>query len=144
VLQRGSNADPFDVIIVGARCAGSPLAVHLRRAGLRVCLTDRATFPSDTSSTHGIQPSGVEALGRLEVLERILEVSATIRRGRLAFDDVRVEIPDFVGLLGAPMVNARRVVLDQILLEAAADAGAEVRTGVAAKELIREGGRVVG
>lgn len=57
---------------------------------------------------------------------------------------MRVEIPDFVGLVGAPMVNARRVVLDEILLEAAADAGAEIRTGVAAKELIREGGRVVG
>jgi len=118
--------------------------MHLCRAGLRVCLLDRATFPSDTPSTHGIQPSGVEALGRLGVLERLSKVSASVNHGRLAFDDMRVDIPDFTALLGAPMLNARRLVLDEILLEAAAAAGAEVRTGVAAKGLIKEGGRVAG
>jgi flavin-dependent dehydrogenase len=42
----------YDAIIVGARCAGSPAAMLLARAGFKVLLVDRATFPSDTISTH--------------------------------------------------------------------------------------------
>lgn len=61
----------FDVIIVGARCAGSPLAVILARAGMKVCVVDRARFPSDTPSTHGVQPTGVKILDRLGMLERV-------------------------------------------------------------------------
>ena len=46
----------YDAIIVGARCAGSPTAMLLARKGYRVLLVDRATFPSDTVSTHVVQP----------------------------------------------------------------------------------------
>ena len=35
---------PFDVVVVGARCAGSPLAVMLARRGLSVCVVDKARF----------------------------------------------------------------------------------------------------
>ncbi len=66
-------AERFDVIIVGARCAGSPLATLLARAGVSVCLVDRARFPSDTASTHGVQPSGVKILERLGVLEPLVK-----------------------------------------------------------------------
>ena len=53
---------PFDVIVVGARCAGSPTAMLLARKGYRVLLVDRASFPSDTVSTHLLHPLGVAAL----------------------------------------------------------------------------------
>ena len=46
----------YDVIIVGARCAGSPTAMLLARKGYRVLVVDRATFPSDTVSTHIVHP----------------------------------------------------------------------------------------
>ncbi len=52
----------FDAIIVGARCAGSPLGMLLARAGRNVLVVDRARFPSDTLSTHFITPDGVERL----------------------------------------------------------------------------------
>jgi 2-polyprenyl-6-methoxyphenol hydroxylase-like FAD-dependent oxidoreductase len=42
----------FDVIVVGARCAGASLAMLLARGGHRVAVVDRASFPSDTMSTH--------------------------------------------------------------------------------------------
>ncbi len=42
----------YDAIVVGARCAGSPTAMLLARQGHRVLLVDRASFPSDTMSTH--------------------------------------------------------------------------------------------
>lgn len=43
--------DEFDVIVVGARCAGAPTAMLLARRGYRVLAVDRARFPSDTLST---------------------------------------------------------------------------------------------
>lgn len=46
----------FDAIVVGARCAGSPTAMLLARKGYRVLVVDRASFPSDTLSTHIVNP----------------------------------------------------------------------------------------
>jgi glycerol-3-phosphate dehydrogenase len=54
----------YDAIVVGARCAGSSTAMLLARAGHRVLLLDRASFPSDTMSTHLVHPPGVAALER--------------------------------------------------------------------------------
>ena len=45
-------SNSYDAIVVGARCAGSPTAMLLARKGYRVLVVDRATFPSDTLSTH--------------------------------------------------------------------------------------------
>ena len=61
----------FDAIVVGARCAGSPTAMLLARAGHRVLLLDRATFPSDTLSTHVIHQPGVAALARWGLLDAV-------------------------------------------------------------------------
>ena len=54
----------YDAIMIGARCGGSPTAMLLARKGYRVLIVDRATFPSDTVSTHFIHPPGVAALDR--------------------------------------------------------------------------------
>jgi flavin-dependent dehydrogenase len=55
----------YDAIIVGARCAGSPTAMLLARRGLKVLLVDKATFPSDTISTHILWPHGAEITGAI-------------------------------------------------------------------------------
>ena len=47
----------YDAIVVGARCAGSPTAMLLARKGYKVLVVDRATFPSDTISTHVDAPA---------------------------------------------------------------------------------------
>ena len=65
-------ADPYDVIVVGARCAGSPTAMLLARKGYRVLVVDRSTFPSDTVSTHFIHAPGVAALRRWGILDQIV------------------------------------------------------------------------
>lgn len=134
----------FDVIVVGARCAGASLATLLARAGINVCVVDRARFPSDTGSTHGVQPSGVRVLRQLGALDALLEVTPAIERGTLALEDARVEIGEFSELVGAPMLSARRVTLDPILLDLARAAGAEIRTQTAITGLVEDGGRVVG
>ena len=61
-----------DVIIVGARVAGSATALLLARHGLKVLVLDRATFPSDTLSTHQVQVPGVARLARWGVLDAVL------------------------------------------------------------------------
>ena len=49
----------YDVIVVGARCAGSATAMLLARQGLRVLVLDRMRYGSDTVSTHALMRGGV-------------------------------------------------------------------------------------
>jgi 2-polyprenyl-6-methoxyphenol hydroxylase-like FAD-dependent oxidoreductase len=137
-------SESFDVIVVGARCAGASLATMLARAGLSVCLLDKDRFPSDTLSTHGIQPAGVQILERLGVLDSLLELAPPIRRLRMAFDDAPAATTDLEAVVGGPALGVRRIALDEILLAAAANAGAEVRTRTAVTGLMRDGDRVCG
>src|SRR5436305_12929942 len=100
-------SERFDVVVVGGRCAGAPLAMLLARAGLRVCVVDRARFPSDTPSTHGIQPSGVTTLERLGLRTRVEREAAGIERGLVDLDGTRAGPDTVTRLVGAPMFNAR-------------------------------------
>jgi hypothetical protein len=135
----------FDVVIVGGRCAGSSLAIRLARRGLRVCVLDRARFPSETPSTHVIQPCGVRILAELGVLDQALAAGAVpIDRFTLVNEDVRIDSVVEPGMFGAPGLCLRRLTLDALLVRAAAAAGAEVRTGCRVRALIIAGERVVG
>lgn len=137
-------SESFDVIVVGARCAGAPLATMLARDGLRVCLVDKDRFPSDTLSTHGIQPTGIQVLERIGVLDSLLKLAPPVLRLRMMFDDISVPAADVVAITGAPGLSVRRVTLDEILVNAAAAAGAEVRTSTAVTGLVADNGRVAG
>lgn len=137
--------DRFDVVVVGARCAGSPLAALLARRGLRVCVVDRARFPSETPSTHVIQPVGVAILDRLGVLETAIAAGAVpLNRFTLVNEDVRIESAIDEKQFGAPGLCVRRLTLDAMLVDAAAAAGADIRTSTRATGLIRDDNRVVG
>jgi len=141
------RAEQFDVAIVGARCAGSPLAALLAGRGLRVCVVDGARFPSETLSTHVIQPCGVAALRRLGVLDPLLAAGAVpLTRFTLVAGDARIDadLEDQAEAFGATGLCVRRVTLDELLVRAAASAGAEVRTGEKVCSLLRENGRIQG
>jgi flavin-dependent dehydrogenase len=135
----------YDAIIVGARAAGSPTAMLLARNGHRVLVVDRATFPSDTLSTHYIHQPGVARLRRWDLLDRLIATGCPPSR-RLTFD-----VGPFA-LTGTPPPSdgvaegyaPRRTVLDNLLVEAAVEAGAEVRTGYPVDELVFDDGAVVG
>ena len=134
----------FDVVVVGARCAGAPLATMLARAGVRVCLVDKDGFPSDTLSTHAIQPAGVQVLERIGVLDSLLKLAPPMLRARMVFDDAAVFVEDVVAITGAPVLSVRRTALDEILVGAAAEAGADVRTKTPVTGLVVDHGRVAG
>jgi 2-polyprenyl-6-methoxyphenol hydroxylase-like FAD-dependent oxidoreductase len=114
----------YDAIIVGARCAGSPTAMLLARKGWRVLVVDRATFPSDTVSTHVVHPMGVAALARWGLLDR-LAATGCPAIDTYAFDFGPVTISGRPGTADFPMAYCpRRTVLDKLLVEGAAEAGA--------------------
>ena len=135
----------YDVIVIGARCAGAPLAMLLARQGRRVLAVDRATFPSDTVSTHFMWPRTTVFLARWGLLDAL---AAT---GCPPIDKVQIHFGT-TSLQGRPeavngtavMYCPRRTVLDALLVEAARRTGAEVRERTMMRGLVRDGDRVVG
>ena len=138
--------EAFDVIVVGAGCAGSPLAASLAARGLRVCLIDRARFPREIPSTHMVHSSGVARLARLGLMDKLLATGAPpLDRGAFVLEDVRIESDATVtGRFDAPWLCIRRTVLDTLLLGAAEEAGAQLRTQTKVIGLVEDGGEVQG
>ena len=136
----------YDAIVVGARCAGSPTAMLLARKGFRVLLTDRAGFPSDTISTHILWPHGAETMKRWGLLGRLANTGLPPICRQMRFD-----VGPFALIGTIPDANdgeggfcPRRTVLDKLLLDAAAEAGVDVRQDLTVDELIFENDAVVG
>lgn len=135
----------YDVIVVGARVAGSSTAMLLSRNGLRVLAVDRATFPSDTMSTHQVQIPGIARLRRWGLLDKVVASNAPpTKHVRFTTGAAVLEgnFPSFDGV--DAMYSPRRTVLDKILVDAAREAGAEVRENFIVDEIVMEDGRVAG
>ena len=136
----------YDAIVVGARCAGSPTSMLLARKGYRVLLVDKATFPSDTISTHLLWPHGAEAMARWGLSSALEATGAPPICRRMSFDvgpfALRGTIPDANGGRGG--FCPRRKVLDTLLLNAAAASGTEVREAFTVERLLFDGDIVVG
>jgi flavin-dependent dehydrogenase len=144
--MRPLNRGRYDVVIVGARVAGSATAMLLARLGHDVLVVDQASFPSDAVSTHSIARSGVVQLCRWGLLDEVLDSGAPAIR--------QVTFHAAGGSLTRPikhkagvdfLVAPRRYVLDTILAAAAQRAGAEVRPGHTVTGVWRDRrGRVAG
>jgi 2-polyprenyl-6-methoxyphenol hydroxylase-like FAD-dependent oxidoreductase len=134
----------WDAIVVGARCAGSPLAMLLANRGYKVLVVDKATFPSDTISTHIVHTPAVAALDRWDVLDEV-KASGCPPIDKYTFDFGFFTISGSPAGPGADVAYCpRRIVLDDILVNAAAKAGAEMRTGFSVDEVLIEDGVITG
>lgn len=135
-----------DVVVVGARCAGSATAMLLADAGHDVLVLDRDTFPSDTVSTHVIPRTGMVQLTRWGLVEALHESGApriTTVEIDTGTEVVARTVKDRHGV--DHLLAPRRTVLDALLQDAARRAGARVETGVAVDGVLRHpSGRVVG
>jgi len=136
----------YDAIVVGARCAGSPTAMLLARKGYRVLLVDKASFPSDTISTHIVWPHGAEIMDRWGLLDRLAATRCPPIALNMTFD-----IGPFALKGGVTDANRgrggfcpRRTVLDKILVDAAVESGAELREGFVVESLVWADHHVVG
>jgi 2-polyprenyl-6-methoxyphenol hydroxylase-like FAD-dependent oxidoreductase len=134
-----------DVIVIGARCAGAPTAMLLARKGYRVLLVDRATFPSDIPHGHFIHRHGPRRLAGWGLLDRIAATNCP------AVTSSVMDLGDFP-LVGTDLeadgvalgYGPRRSVLDQVLVEAAVEAGAELRMAVSVEGFTTDGDRITG
>jgi 2-polyprenyl-6-methoxyphenol hydroxylase-like FAD-dependent oxidoreductase len=136
----------YDVVVVGARCAGAATALLLARQGLSVIAIDRSPYGSDTLSTHALMRAGVLQLSRWGVLGAIKAAGTpAVTRTTFHYGDEALEVAikarDGVDALYAP----RRTVLDPALADAARAAGATLAFGPRLLSLDRSpGGRVTG
>ena len=119
------SAATFDAVVVGARCAGSSLAIRLARGGWRVAVVDKARFPSDTLSTHVIFPDGVARLDDLGVLKR-LERGHDLVPARYSWRVLGHEVAGSFTPVGGHdrALSVRRVSLDAAFVELAEEGGA--------------------
>lgn len=146
MAEQSNGSNEYDAIVVGARCAGAPTAMLLAGRGHRVLLVDRASFPSDTLSTHMIHAPGVAAIERWGLLDEVV-ASGCPAIDSYSFDFGPVTIsgtPRPAEGVGTRAYAPRRTVLDKILVDAAVSAGAEVRERFTVEEVLIEDGEVVG
>jgi 2-polyprenyl-6-methoxyphenol hydroxylase-like FAD-dependent oxidoreductase len=132
----------YDVVIVGARCAGATLATFLARAGASVVLLDKDPLRSDQIlSTHTIHPPGLDVLDEVSVGDAVREVAPPTHVVRLRKNDtfVDIEFPE-----GRAEYCPRRARLDGLLQDAASSAGIQVLDRTRVTSLVRDGDRVVG
>ena len=135
----------YDAIVIGARCGGASTAMLLARKGHRVLLVDRAVFPSDIPHGHLIHRGGPARLASWGLLDRVIAtgcpaitaMASDVGEFTLAASDLAVG--------GVPIaLGPRRTALDRVLVDAAVEAGVELRAGFSVESLTMDNGRVTG
>ncbi|MEY9928576.1 2-polyprenyl-6-methoxyphenol hydroxylase-like FAD-dependent oxidoreductase [Catenulispora sp. GP43] len=129
----------YDVVVIGARCAGSPTAMLFARRGYRVLLLEKARFPQDTLSSHYIHQPGVALLDRWGLLDGLR------RAGCRPIDHQSYEAPGVrldgfsLPVQGHRITYApRRYVLDPVLAAGAVAAGVDLQESCLVNDLIQE------
>ena len=136
--------EPRDVVVVGGGPAGSAAATFLRQRGRDVLLVDEARFPRDKVCGESVSPGGRRLLADLGAAEAVRRLAPQPLLG------MTLTSPDGTTFRGdyrdaaEPGFALRRQALDQVLLDGARAAGAEVREGVRATGLVVEDGTVAG
>ncbi|MCW2646797.1 MAG: dependent oxidoreductase [Pseudonocardiales bacterium] len=141
-----TDIEQADVVIVGARCAGTAAAVPLARAGHKVIVIDKAKFPADTMSTHVLVPNGVQELQFMGALQKILALNPSRSRYLTLHDDDGLEVKErFTPFSGIDYgLCVPRDQQDVLLVESARDAGADVRERTGMTEVVWRDGRAAG
>ncbi|HEX2678370.1 MAG TPA: geranylgeranyl reductase family protein [Polyangiales bacterium] len=130
-----------EVLIVGAGPAGCAAGIVLARAGVDVCVVDRATFPRDKTCGDALSNDAVELLDRLGVRAQLdASPHALVHTAAALFPDgTRIareyERPGYI---------APRFSFDDCMRLALERSGAKLVQGVRVAHLIRDGERITG
>ena len=142
-IPRGRDAE---VIVVGGGPAGSSTAAALAKAGHRVLLLDKASFPRHKACSDYVNPAGVQLLAEMGLLEQIHDAGAH------SMDGMLVHAPNGDRFLAnyakaepsRTAIGLSRYHFDHLLLERAKSSGVTVCERAHVRELLRDGDRVTG
>lgn len=148
--EAGSKEGSFDVVIVGGRVAGASLAIRLGRAGKRVLLVDRATFPSRPT----VPSCPIVHAGTMALLDELGVDEASYADETARFSTLVLGFDGkFMARASVPRAHGRdyvmgidRATFDQALWDrVGAFPSVERRSGFAFEELVKDArGRVIG
>lgn len=134
----------YDTIVVGARCAGSPLAMLLARRGAKVLLVDKATFPSEIPHGHFVHRHGPRQLRSWGLLAQLAATTPAVTSTVWDFGDFPLVANDLVED-GLPWgFGPRRSTLDKLLVDAAVASGVELRERFTVEDYLFDGETVAG
>lgn len=138
----------FDVIVVGAGCAGSVAACSLAREGHSVLLVERGEDAGSKNMTGGrIYTHSLRTVFPDFESEAPLERKIVHEAISLVTDDEATTIEFASPRLGESECSSYAVLrgpFDQWLASKAEEAGAECVFGIAVEDLVREDGRIAG
>ncbi len=140
-----ANTTDYDIIIIGARVAGSTLAAALGEKGYRVLILDRSTFPSDTLSTHFFRAPALRSFEKIGVLDEVLMSAPHLKVNYNVVDEIEfpepVDRPDDYPFY----MCVRRIILDDILIRRIKQIpGVKLKEGTRVKGLLKENNLVKG
>jgi flavin-dependent dehydrogenase len=119
----------FDVIVAGAGPAGATTAALTAAAGLRTLVIERAHFPRHKVCGDCVNPGCWEIFAELGVAERVAKLPFSALRWvdfvPISGRRIRFGLPD----QQHPEMGLSRRLLDAVLLERAAELGAEIWLG---------------
>jgi flavin-dependent dehydrogenase len=135
----------YDAIVIGARCAGAVTAMLLALHGHRVLLLERGVIPSDIHQGHFIHRHGPKRLEEWGLLEKVVGTNCP---------PITTHLTDFgdFPLIGRDIrignvawgYGPRRRQLDEVLVDAAIEAGVEFRPHFNVESLVWDGDWVQG
>lgn len=144
-----SQTGPWDVVIIGGGPAGASAATVLARHGRRVLVLEKEKFPRYHVG-ESLLPFTFYPLERLGLIPR-LRASAFVKKYSVQFvsPSGRASQPFYFFTrydreTVAQTWQVWRADFDQMLLDNAREAGAEVIEGAEVRELIQEDGRIAG
>lgn len=136
----------WDVIVLGGGPAGSSCATYLGKAGKKVLLLDRVSFPRDKTCGDGISGKSVRILRELEVLDD-METVEHLKMNGVTFSSPNGKVVEVIAKKKdsnePPGFVCPREVFDNVLFQNAKK-HAQAIEGFFATDLIIENNNVVG
>lgn len=127
----------YDAVIIGARCAGAATGMLLARAGAKVLIVDRDARIGDTLSTHALMRPAVSLLSAWGLIDQVAEHAPCVTQTTFHYGNEEVTVPIRPTQQASGLFAPRRWHLDQLLLDAAEAAGADIRLGHSCDGLFR-------